>query len=318
MFMRAVIFFSLMSCSLLGMHNLVEKRKPEIITEVIPISGTQFTVFTNHSLHQLNQNVDRIIVAVQGNKRDARARVSAVAKAGKHSAHKILIISPQFKIEEDKPRSHEPYWKNSGWKQGDKSQDPSHLSSFAVLDEIITKIITGRNFPNITKIFVSGHSAGGQVAQRYALTTGIVERFSKINFSFLIMNPSSYAYLDSRRPYTAVGDISGFNNYKYGLDNVNAYGSRFSPSQLRDHYLKRKVIYVLGQLDNDPRHAELDLTPPAMMQGIDRLSRGRIYFSLLNHSYPTNNHQLIEVPGVGHEAEKIYAARDVKEILFSH
>jgi hypothetical protein len=78
------------------------------------------------------------------------------------------------------------------------------LSSFDILDHMLA-ILTDRDiYPNMNKISILGHSAGGQMVQRYAITSLLAaayddEDFDEIDVQFVVANPSSYTYLDERR-----------------------------------------------------------------------------------------------------------------------
>lgn len=311
---RAFVFFFFLGLPLLAMDE-------QSFSATIPFNQGTITVFSNHALDAKNENIDRIIVALHGNKRDAKGRLAAAVASAKDFTNRALIISPHFKTDKDACQPQDMYWRNSGWKQGDKSKDRSRTSSFDVLDHIIKKIISSRAFPNIKKIFITGHSAGGQFTQRYALTTRITDDLPEFQFSFLVLNPSSYTYLNKVRPrgergqFVLINDEPSFNHYKYGLDKLNAYAATLDASLLRDQYVKRRVYYILGQEDNDPKHDELDVTPAAMAQGRERLSRGRNFFENLTFFYQ-HAHALIEIPGVGHDAEKMYGDDAVRGILF--
>jgi hypothetical protein len=59
-------------------------------------------------------------------------------------------------------------------------------------------------YPNMNKISILGHSAGGQMVQRYAITSLLAAAYDEddidwIDMQFVVANPSSYTYLDERR-----------------------------------------------------------------------------------------------------------------------
>lgn len=134
------------------------------------------------------------------------------------------------------------------------------VSSFDVLDQMLG-ILTDRDlYPNLNKISILGHSAGGQMVQRYAIMSLLAAAYDEddvdwIDMQFVVANPSSYTYLDERRygyncgncsctidnctctssctePSTALAILnrsnagkwpcydSSYNNWPYGLDKV--------------------------------------------------------------------------------------------------
>ena len=76
------------------------------------------------------------------------------------------------------------------------------VSSFDVLDHMLSILTNKRLFPNMDKISYVGHSAGGQMVQRYAVMSVLAALWDydeEIDVAFIIANPSSYTYLDNRR-----------------------------------------------------------------------------------------------------------------------
>ena len=57
-----------------------------------------------------------------------------------------------------------------GWSTGRNSVNPTGqpVSSFEVLDQIITYFNDASIYPNLNEVVVAGHSMGAQMLQRYA------------------------------------------------------------------------------------------------------------------------------------------------------
>src|SRR5512134_3613990 len=105
---------------------------------------------------------------------------------------------------------------------------------------------------------------------------------------FVVANPSSYMYFSDERAVPGTTDqfavplsasSSNYNDYKYGLDDLNDYMSSIGKTQLKENYAERDVNMLLGLLDNDPNHSSLDTSRAADLQGDHRLERGKIYFN---------------------------------------
>lgn len=64
-----------------------------------------------------------------------------------------------------------------------------------------------RLYPNMNKISYTGHSAGGQMVQRYAIMSQLTTQNHRDPsvLEFIVANPSSYTYLDKRRWKYACG-----------------------------------------------------------------------------------------------------------------
>jgi hypothetical protein len=108
------------------------------------------------------------------------------------------------------------------WRYGAGSINYPSISSFDIVDRIVKEYLyDSTKFPNLKNIIVTGHSAGGQYVQRWALlsnsihdTNDIIPNSSQNDSRFInnrvhtntlptvrtvVANPKSYAYLDGRR-----------------------------------------------------------------------------------------------------------------------
>jgi hypothetical protein len=237
-------------------------------------------------------------------------------------------MAPQFLTEEDinmhLPGNEYLFWSSGGWKSGSLSRTttanprPERVSSYAVLDTILLKI--ARNNPNLRNIIVAGHSAGGQFVNRYASSSLVITMLCsqyRIPVRSIMANPSSYLYLDNQRRVAGSLDqfavpmdsCSGYNKYKYGLDNLYSYLSVVGASLIRQQYTEREVIYLLGGNDNNPNSSSLDISCEAMLQGNHRLERGTIFFNYLRYYYGklfTETHSKIIIKGVGHNIYQMF------------
>jgi hypothetical protein len=86
-------------------------------------------------------------------------------------------------------------------------------------------------------------------------------------------------------------------------------------------YLRKKVTYILGQLDNSTSTgspdaaSDLDTRCGANFQGPDRLSRGTFFYEYLSR-FGTHNHRLLFAAKVGHSAGNMYATYLARKSLF--
>jgi hypothetical protein len=298
----------------------------------------------NYALDVPNREVTRVIVAVHGLERTAVSTYNDVLSAAQDGAggadRTALIIAPQFLNESDISAYDLPddymYW-NGPWRDGAQSSStsehprPDKVSSYEVVDDLLTRIADSGNFPHLDTVIVSGHSAGGQFMQHYAATSQVEKDLSEnhgLSMRYITMNPGSYLYLDPKRwnPSEGAFDIPprppDYNDYPYGLDNVSTtqypYIAKLDPDTIRTQYGERQVIYILGEDDIGTDH-NLDTSPPAMLQGKNRFERGTIFFEYLQDYYGPGilDHQVREtVPGVGHDSTAMYASAPALKWLF--
>src|SRR5208283_3829016 len=105
------------------------------------------------------------------------------------------------------------------------------ITSFDLTDEILRRLASRKAFPNLQAIVVSGHSAGGQYAERYAMSNTVHEKLG-VPVAYVVSNPSSYAYLDATRPnadgsgfepYADRGNCTTYDRWPYGLQSRSGY-----------------------------------------------------------------------------------------------
>ena len=140
-----------------------------------------------------------------------------------------------------------------------------------------------------------GHSAGGQFLERLAAFVPTQAR------RIVVANPGSYVLpsLEVAAPY--------------GLGKV--YAGAEGEAQLR-RYLELPLTIYLGEADT---RDDRDDSPEARAQGASRHQRGVNTFNaartLAQSRGWTLNWRLVELPGVGHNAQKMFAAKQVSDAL---
>jgi pimeloyl-ACP methyl ester carboxylesterase len=201
-------------------------------------------------------------------------------------------------------------WRKNDWQQGKASADPVALGSFEVVDEIFRRLAERSIFPNLKTIVLVGHSAGGQLVQRYAAIgrgdAGM--EHLKIHVRYLVANPASYFYLTSDRPGATgafhpfdAGSCPGFDHWPYGLNpGVPSYGTGLQSKQARAAYLRQDIVYLLGTSDNAPDADGMDHSCGAEAQGATRYARGLAYNAYVHLLDPQTRQHVLEVPGIAH------------------
>lgn len=340
--------FKLLTCCVLlfwGLTQEVNGQAENIGQEkfVIQVDGNPLKIpfYANHDLFTTNSTIDKALVVVHGTNRNADdyfANMEIAAESVANLTENTLIIAPQFLTETDIDfhglDTEHLYWTSGGWKSGSNSRSeannprPARIPSYAVLDSLLTHLT--RQFPNLTSIVLTGHSAGGQVTQRMAATSPITEQLCMeegISLRFVVANPSSYVYMDGQRKMAnsaadfaiPTNSCTTYNEWKYGLDDLFTYPKSVGIPTIRSINKQNTVTYLLGENDNDPNSASLDKDCEANLQGAHRLERGMVYFNYLQHYYGAEikaNHDLVIVPNAGHNNFDMYNSVEGIDVLF--
>jgi pimeloyl-ACP methyl ester carboxylesterase len=314
-------------------------RKPVhvIAANALPVNangGSGFVpFFANRSLDSANPDVERAVIVIHGRLRNAGTYFQSALKALDVSGAertRTVVIAPQFLADTDlEGRPHQAgllNWEIDRWQGGDDAVAPAPISSFEALDAILARLADAALFPALKSVVIVGHSAGGQVVQRYAILGRGEEtlRQKGIHLRYVVANPSSYAYFDASRP--SAGDsfapfpaasCPGFNRWKYGMEGLPRYAGAAAPSALEQAYSGRDVVYLLGTDDTDPHHRALDVSCMAEAEGPMRLARGKAYFAYLKSRHPSGlAHRLVFVPGVAHDGDRMLTSDCGMAVIF--
>ena len=215
-------------------------------------------------------------------------------------------------------------WSCAGdsWRSGGAATSDSRLTSYDFADEILRKLARKESFPNLKSIVVAGHSAGGQYVTRYEMANQVHDTLG-IPITYIVANPSSYAYLDPTRPNSDGSDFRPFpdarncttyDRWPYGLQNRSGYASKLSDDQLKKQLASRPVTYLLGEIDILPLGG-FDSSCPAMAQGPSRLARGQAYAKYVNQKFAAQ-HKVTVVPLCGHNARCMFTAEVTLPLIF--
>jgi hypothetical protein len=179
-------------------------------------------------------------------------------------------------------------------------------------------------FPNLRTIVVAGHSAGAQFVTRFAMANRVHEQLS-VPVSYVVANPSSYAYLDDVRPLTLEGrtvfrpfagskGCTGYDSWPYGLDDRAGYMRGLGREDLLKKAVSRSTTYLLGGRDV-LRDAYFDSSCAAMAQGATRLERGQAFSEYVNQRFGAG-HTVSVIPLCGHDARCMLTAAASLQALF--
>jgi hypothetical protein len=267
--------------------------------------------YGTHSLDEPNATVSRAVIMVHGGERDAdqyyETALAAAFLAGVLDT--TVVVAPRYPADDDVRAVDEVLWSAGGqdaWRGGGRAPMNPSLTSFDVMDDIVKRLATKKNFPNLTTIVVAGHSAGGQFVNRYAMANKVHDA-QLVRLRYVVANPSSYAWPVALRP-SATGDADPAaaeraalgadgnkvrTNYSFGPFDSSTrrtstagrpawriewgYSARVEEQTLIRQVVERPTTYLLGQLDTLPLGG-FDSSPRGMAQGPTRRARGEAFF----------------------------------------
>ncbi len=329
--------------------------KSQACTEWIKLGAgpSRSLIYRTYSLEAKNDAITGALVMVHGAGRDAdnyfRTAVAAAFLAG--TLENTVVISPRFASNgggcRDALDKDEVNWPCSGnsWRAGGVSPSHKDLTSFDFADELLRKLARKEIFPNLKSIVLAGHSAGGQFVTRYQMSNQVHDKLG-VAVTYVVSNPSSYAYLDDNRPSDAAysvnarapgyvpaapaaagsepirlfrpyGDGRGcttYDDWPYGLKNRTGYTGNVSDDQLKKQLAARPLVYLLGDLDILPLGG-FDSSCQAMAQGPTRFARGQAFSKYANEKFGAK-HVLTVVPLCGHNARCMFTAEIALPVIF--
>jgi len=306
---------------------------------VVSIAPDRFTVeehheklsipiYSSHPLIKGNNEVEYLILIVHGAGLNAGKTFEIgqkIVESLKITKNRVMVVAPQFLEGVDPDEKGLLLW-DRRWRSGGKSLSTDlnkglpKLSSYEVVDRLID-VVTKRN-PNIRRIIILGHSAGGQFVVRYAAINSCHEFLEQrgVSIRYVVANSSSYPYLDETRyqlnskgeiqkvPREKFVDCPSYNKYRYGMEDLYGYTETLSIQTIQTRLLTRPIMFLLGAGDKD-RDWSLDKSCEGDAQGKNRFERGILYRHHLSYfikSVPNSQHIWIEIPGVGHNATEMF------------
>ncbi len=323
---------------------------PECTEFIVVGTGTgagRSLVYRSHPLDVRNESITRVLVMVHGAGRNADGYFSSAMAAAflAGALENTLVISPRMASNDgqgcrDTLAPNEISWHCNTWRSGGASLSHPAVTSFDFMDEILRKAARKEIFPNLRVIVVTGHSAGGQVTNRYEMTNQMHDKLG-VPVRYIVSNPSSYAWPSDERPtaaawgltanppgyipevrqgapaFSSLGGGRGCTNYNQwpaGLVNRTGYSANQSDDQIKKQLVARPTTYLVGELDILPL-AGFDGSCTAMAQGPTRLARGQAFGKYVNEKFGAK-HDVVVVPLCGHNARCMYTSDVAMRLLF--
>ena len=313
-------------------------------------SSARSLIYRSHSLDTSNPAIRRALIMVHGTNRNAD-HYFATATAAAFLAGAIddtVVISPRIASKSDRGCSdaldtNEVNWSCNGdsWRSGGNSTSHPDLTSFDFVDQILRKLASKSTFPNMRAIVVAGHSAGGQFVARYQMANKVHETLG-VPITYVVANPSSYAWPDATRPMAAddgtpdnakgawntedvhtkftygafdASQCANYDKWPFGFENrAGGYTAKTSDDQLKKQLVARPTTYLFGQVDVLPLGG-FDSSCSAMAQGATRRARGEAYVKYVNEHFGAK-HAVQIVPECGHNDRCVYTTDKVFPAIF--
>ncbi len=187
-------------------------------------------IYSSHPLTKNNNEFEYLIVIIHGGGLNAGKTFETgqqIFGSLKIDKKRMMILAPQFLEGVDLDEKGLLFW-DQRWRGGGKSlstglnTDLPKLSSFEVLDRLID-VVTKQN-PNMRRIIILGHSAGGQFVYGLDELYGYAETLSpQIVRTRLLTRPVLFVIgtEDTDRDWvldkSCEGDSQGKNRYERGL-----------------------------------------------------------------------------------------------------
>ena len=205
----------------------------------------------------------------------------------------VIVVAPLF----DKDRFPSPRYQRGGLLDANGKTQASEAWTYAVIPEIVAQVRSLEAKPKLP-YYLIGHSAGGQFLVRLAaFMPGEAVRI-------VAANPGSHLFPDRVQ------------KFGYGFGGLP---DELSNDEVIRRYFAAQLTIYLGTGDNTPEHS-FDASPEGMVQGPNRLARGRACFAAAQKLAQTRgwafNWRKVETPGIGHEAAFMLAAKEAGDALF--
>jgi len=306
-------------------------------------------VYRTRPLDVRNDAVRRALVMVHGTNRNADHYFATAASAAflAGALDDSVVIAPRIASAagncRDALAANEVSWSCTGdsWRSGGVSASHPDLTSFDFMDQLLKKLANKSVFPDLRAIVVAGHSAGGQFVARYQMANRVHDTLG-VAVTYVVANPSSYAWPDSTRPLPAddaapdsakgawetekvhtkfsygpfdASACPGYDRWPAGLTNrTSGYTAKTSDEQLKQQLVSRPATFLFGQVDTLPLGG-FDSSCPAMAQGATRRARGEAYVKYVNEKLGAK-HAVQIVPECGHNDRCVYTTDAVLPVIF--
>ncbi len=288
--------------------------------DTIRIKGGSFNFYSSFSLDSVN-SISGAIICIHGATRNGddyfNRMVTLVKEMNLES--EILIIAPQFITLYEKENETDWYWNTTSWKWGNQSYMSNiglSVSSFEVVDSLLSKINIKNKFLNLSTVLVTGHSSGAAFAHTYA-STKTNNQFKSLRVEFAVVNNQYYLYPDSNRLLNESlylpTDCNNYNDWPLGFTNYNPYIENLGKELAKQNIIQNKIHYFIGS--NDIQTSDMTSGCGYDIIGEHRLEKTANYNLYMDLSFEENQHTYTIVPGIGHSSNGMLLSEQFKNYI---
>jgi hypothetical protein len=300
--------------------------------QIASSAGAQFNVdlYSNYDFIDdtqfVHNSITQVVIVVHGLERNANDYFSYMTSSlqNLNMQENTLLISPYFK-DNTAAASNDLFW-DTRWREGANSGNATaSISSFSVIDALIEKIVSSVNFPDLSTVFITGHSSGAAFVQHYALANKAENTHSNLKFEYIVANnqyfyyPDGLRYNESTQQFETPSTCSGYTFWPYGFEFSTPYLDGIAQSVLREQQVTRSTTYLLGSNDTSTTGSLNTTDCQATLLGSNRVKRGEnMYLYMQTYYGTTNKHEKIIVNNVGHDGNAMYNSTEFKQYLTDH
>jgi pimeloyl-ACP methyl ester carboxylesterase len=279
----AAIGLAFVACFGMPSCALGDSIPPGVGQQRVNIGRTVLTVYTYRPTHCVEPQLLLVFHGLNRNAADYRDSARWLA-----DNMCLIVAAPEF------DKEHFPTWayQRGGIVHNGRVLPPNEWT-VQYVPALIQRVQSMERRP--IDVFMIGHSAGGQFLSRVAAFVPTVAK------RIVVANPSTYVFPSMTPAPFGFGGV-----YPRSADETN----------LR-RYLATPVTIFLGEEDTgDENRNDSD---DAKQQGVTRLERGRNAFgaaqALARQRGWAFSWRLIELPGVGHSARKMFSTQEAVDAL---
>jgi pimeloyl-ACP methyl ester carboxylesterase len=282
--------------------------------------------------------VEDVLIMVHGSSRNADDYFCAALSIAP-SKTRTLVIAPRFAaMEDDNLLENQLVWAEKrdeghflphSWRYGADALN-APVSSYETLDLLVEYLAQATvQYPNLQRISVAGHSAGGQVAHRWALLSNSPVWDLLIDVRAIVANPRSFCYLDGRRMddndnfnVPSPDDTAlcpGYDQWQWGLEPGGKISCPYKDRalaeapKLKERYASRRVVYLSGEYDTESKP---DQCETSVFQGKNRRERSERYFQALEAYFGQPVHERHVVPRSPHDHFLMFQSDEGRNAIF--